>query len=400
MGKQAFSVNVTADEVIAPGSTIELTFDAQVDPKSAQGAIRVTSGCEPRSVRSQGRQTRPPRPRQRRRDRAGRLPLVIAELLGTKGEQLVDTYRLPFSVAPLSGKLPAELRVEHAVRLFIDDLHVERVALGRRARRLRRCREGRPPNEGHARRARVRRARQAGRRRRPAGAAGRSPGRQVRPHSRDAVRAARAGQGNERIPIVVWPRLELPPAPYSKASRSPDAGGSGGREEGARDAPRAGLQAAHRPEALEGRDRPRPAHRQRHALCAGDGDGRADSEPGREQGRRRDLLRRRHRDQRPRRTRSPLRAPTARTCAGFDGTGIRVAVWEDGPSVTTNLTFAGRFTTTPRGERSRATHVGDRQEHRGQQAARPRAGLRPLLGEHAAASTRCAGRCATSTARW
>jgi hypothetical protein len=33
--------------------------------------------------------------------------------------------------------------------------------------------------------------------------------------------------------------------------------------------------------------------------------------------------------------------------AGFDGTGIRVAVFEDGPSVTTNLTFAGRFTTTP-----------------------------------------------------
>jgi hypothetical protein len=33
--------------------------------------------------------------------------------------------------------------------------------------------------------------------------------------------------------------------------------------------------------------------------------------------------------------------------AGFDGTGIRVAVWEDGPSVTTNLAFAGRFTTTP-----------------------------------------------------
>jgi Subtilase family len=33
--------------------------------------------------------------------------------------------------------------------------------------------------------------------------------------------------------------------------------------------------------------------------------------------------------------------------AGFDGTGVRVAVWEDGPSVTTNLNFAGRFTTTP-----------------------------------------------------
>ena len=33
--------------------------------------------------------------------------------------------------------------------------------------------------------------------------------------------------------------------------------------------------------------------------------------------------------------------------AGFDGTGVRVAVWEDGPSVTTDLSFAGRFTATP-----------------------------------------------------
>jgi hypothetical protein len=32
---------------------------------------------------------------------------------------------------------------------------------------------------------------------------------------------------------------------------------------------------------------------------------------------------------------------------GFNGTGVRVAVFESGPSDTTNLTFAGRFTTTP-----------------------------------------------------
>ena len=32
---------------------------------------------------------------------------------------------------------------------------------------------------------------------------------------------------------------------------------------------------------------------------------------------------------------------------GFDGTGVNVAVFESGPSDTTNLTFAGRFTTSP-----------------------------------------------------
>jgi hypothetical protein len=33
--------------------------------------------------------------------------------------------------------------------------------------------------------------------------------------------------------------------------------------------------------------------------------------------------------------------------AGFRGTGVRVAVWEDGPDDTTELSIAGRFTTSP-----------------------------------------------------
>jgi hypothetical protein len=33
--------------------------------------------------------------------------------------------------------------------------------------------------------------------------------------------------------------------------------------------------------------------------------------------------------------------------AGFDGTGIRVAVWEDGPSNTANLVFAARYSSSP-----------------------------------------------------
>ena len=38
--------NVTADEIVAPGSIIELTFSAPVDPQSAQGAIRVVRGSD------------------------------------------------------------------------------------------------------------------------------------------------------------------------------------------------------------------------------------------------------------------------------------------------------------------------------------------------------------------
>ena len=32
---------------------------------------------------------------------------------------------------------------------------------------------------------------------------------------------------------------------------------------------------------------------------------------------------------------------------GFDGTGIDVAVWENGPDIVTNLDIEGRFTTSP-----------------------------------------------------
>src|SRR5262245_9555536 len=124
------TANITADEIIAPGSTIELTFSAAVDAQSAQGAIRVVRKCERVSTHivlsNRGRVVTV------RLDDAvlGACELVIAELLGTKGESLVDRYRLPFSVVPISGKVPGDLRVEHAVRLFIDDLSVMRLAPG------------------------------------------------------------------------------------------------------------------------------------------------------------------------------------------------------------------------------------------------------------------------------
>jgi hypothetical protein len=44
MSIKPIKANVTADEIVAPGSIIELTFSAQVDPQSAQGAIRVVRG--------------------------------------------------------------------------------------------------------------------------------------------------------------------------------------------------------------------------------------------------------------------------------------------------------------------------------------------------------------------
>ena len=162
MSIKPIKANVTADEIVAPGSIIELTFSAQVDPQSAQGAIRVVRGCEPLStsikLSDRGRVVTV-----RLGDGAiGGCALVISELLGPKGEILLDRYHLPFSVVPISGKVPDDLRVEHAVRVFIDDV-AGRTAGARRGETSRsyRCAESRPPIQGNAGRVGLRRARGA-----------------------------------------------------------------------------------------------------------------------------------------------------------------------------------------------------------------------------------------------
>jgi hypothetical protein len=346
MGKQAFSVNITADEVIAPGSTIELAFAAPVEEKSAQGAIRVTCGGEPRSARievaKRGRLVRVTVGE----TVLGACRLVIAELLGAKGERLVDADGLPFSVAPLPAQLPEGLRVEHAVRLLIGDLNVERVALGEAppghvdlVKAVHRT-TGRPAELGFDERGK--RVDVAGQLEQLAARRGAKYGR-IHETLYERLEQAR---GNERIPIVVWPRLELPPAPYSKAT-----------ERRTLEAPAAEQKVL---EALR-----QQASRLRAALK------RSEVE----------LVRDQHADSAVPYARATATVEQIRSLAesknvgvilfddtsvltdlansiavarsdrahlaGFDGTGIRVAVWEDGPSVTTNLTFAGRFTTTP-----------------------------------------------------
>ena len=107
----AITASVTADEVIAPGTTIELTFNAEVDAQSAQGAIRVQHRCEQVAANvtlsKRGRLATV----QLDDTAIGAHSLVVSELLTAKGEKLVDNYRLPFSIIPVSGKIPPELRI-------------------------------------------------------------------------------------------------------------------------------------------------------------------------------------------------------------------------------------------------------------------------------------------------
>ena len=92
----AITASVTADEVIAPGTVIELTFNAEVDAQSAQGAIRVQHRCEQVATNVTLCETRPPRHRATRRHRDRR---TLARRFGATDREGREARRqLPASV--------------------------------------------------------------------------------------------------------------------------------------------------------------------------------------------------------------------------------------------------------------------------------------------------------------
>ncbi len=347
MATKSLDVSITANEVIAVGSTIELVLPAPVDPRSAQGAVRVSCAGEQIGVRielaKRGRVVVV-----RLDDTAlGACQLVVSELLGTKGNELVDYRCVPFSVVPISGRVPGELRVEHAVRLFIDELHVERLAPGQQNRgghvdvvKAVDRRSGAPVELAFDERGeRVDIAE------RLAQLASRRSEKYGRIHETLFERMEQAND-NDRVAIVVWPRLDLPAAPYEKPVDRRSVEPPEGEQKLAETLRKAGagLRAALQRSKVElvKQDRPDEAVpcvratatvEQIRSLAKSQAVGAIlfdDTSAITDLG---DSI--------------AVARSNGAHLAGFDGTGIRVAVWEDGPSVTTNLAFAGRFTTTP-----------------------------------------------------
>ena len=342
--------NVSANEVIVPGSTIELVIEGTVDSQSAQAAISVKRGCtEVRFtlvVAKRGRVilvTIDP-------SVIGGCELRVAELLGLKGERLVDKFFLPFSVVPIAGKVPPELRVEHAVRLVFGELTVERIGLGEVARagfvdaiKAVHRTSGEPVELAFSDRGdRVELADRYGE------IAKRRAERFGKLHETLFDRIANAKE-TEKVPVVFWPRMAVPAAPFEKpADRRSIEPPDGERKvtESLRKASSALLEALKKAKVAITREerevqpddalpivRATVTVAQLRSLARVPAIGVIlfdDTSAILDLGT----------------SIAIARSDRAHT-AGFDGTGIRVAVWEDGPSVTTNLTFAGRFTTTP-----------------------------------------------------
>lgn len=339
--------NIVAGEILAAGSTIELTLPAPVDPESAQGAIRVLRGCE--QVKSRIALAKRNRVVTVRLDDTaiGSCELVISELLSAKGQILVDYHRLPFAIVPIAGKIPGDMRVEHAVRLVVDQLNVTRVAPGEGSRagyvdvvKAVHRTKGTPVELAFDDRGeRVDFDKQL------AELAQRRADKYGRIHETLFHKIEHAKE-SDRVPILIWPRLELSPAPYEKPadrrSLEPPEGEKrvAATIRKASAALRTVLQRAKikapteskadeavpfvRVTATVAQIRSMGGNKAVGAIFFDDVSAVNDL------------------------ANSIAVARSDRAHAlGFDGTGIRVAVFESGPNVTTNLVFAGRFTSSP-----------------------------------------------------
>jgi hypothetical protein len=129
--KEALKISIQPNEIVFPQVEITVRAPQALDPEAAQGGIVV------RGVRGQVRLSRNGRlatwsaiealP-------AGHHLLLVGELLTRKGDKLEAEVMIPFFVSESSSPVPATLRVESLTRLRIGELATERLASDRRPR--------------------------------------------------------------------------------------------------------------------------------------------------------------------------------------------------------------------------------------------------------------------------
>jgi hypothetical protein len=344
------TLSFTPGEVITPGTVLELRSPRPLEPRSAQGAITLRrNGCVPPGGRPIVALSQ--RGRTVRLDTsdlpAGPYELGVGELLDTKGGRVSEPGSFPFVVGAFAGRVPDELRVEHVVHLAVGELSVRRLAPGEKAADGERYVEavkavhretGEAVDLAHDERGERVDAEELllevqRRRAERFGAV----------HETLWHHLDRLGD-DERVDVVVWPRLEGDLTDYDKPTDRRLEEPHPAERKLAQRARRATAELLTALERLGADVRERPdddvplVHatlpvKQVRELARADRVGAVfldDRTAVNDLG---DSI-------------AVARSDKAHAL-GFDGTGVRVAVFEDGPSVTTNLVFAGRYTTTP-----------------------------------------------------
>ncbi len=122
----------TPGEILPTGSVLQISGADNVDPRSAQAAVHLVTPCGERRVTVDTAPEAGLITIDTTGLDAGDFTLVIDELLDDTGNRFAPLVA-PFAIDDLRGKVAAELRVEHVVRLAVGELDVTRLGRGDKA---------------------------------------------------------------------------------------------------------------------------------------------------------------------------------------------------------------------------------------------------------------------------
>lgn len=348
--RRSIEISIEPYEVVLGTPRLEVRAQSALDPETARGALSLGSHHVAVSLSDDGR-TATARPE-------GELPpglhtLFVDEFVSTKGKRLIDPVAVPFFVSDSRAKIKSSLRVESLVRLRVERLGTVRLsaparpdgkfieimkAVDRRSREpveLAFDQDGSrvDPDEVFAEIARNRQAKFG----------------KLHPTLHRAIEERRG----ERLPIAAWlqmPSVELhekrvkgatakpPPAEVKRGRQMAQAAKQVAeilREHGAeepRPDPHVPVVYAELPAASIRRLQER---KEIAALFLHETKGELDLTD----------------------SMAIAQSNTVQSSLSINGSGVNVAVYEDGPDSTTNLQIAARFTTSPAtSQHSRHTH--------------------------------------------
>jgi Subtilase family len=343
------SLNIDPDEVIAPSMVIEVQTSRAMDPKSAQNSISIPGVPVTIELAKRGRLARVTVPDELP---VGSHRLVVNELLDTKGARLEELMVCPFVVADLPD-LSEGMRVEHMTQFRVDELQLTHIPLTERGERVGRSVKAVDRNSGE-----------------PVELAFDEDGQAIEPGELVAAvekrrlerfgkleealaRRIEGAKDDEMVPVSIWARIEAPPELPDKSADGPtrerpaaenelDAQVKQATTKLVRDLGRADIEA--RPFGSAPMVEAEVSVAQLRDLARSDAVGAV-------------FLREEEAIEDLGTSISIARSDRAHNL-GFDGTGIDVAVWEEGPDNVTNLDIDGRFSNTPNtSTHSRLTHA-------------------------------------------
>jgi hypothetical protein len=123
-GSTGIQLSIRPFEVIFPASRVEIRSTSRIDPKYASGAVVVGNAHADVQLAKDGKTLRLP---EGRTLGYGWHTIEIHELLDSEGKRLCESVKVPFFVTDSAARAPQRLSVEHMVRLRLEKLGTTRL---------------------------------------------------------------------------------------------------------------------------------------------------------------------------------------------------------------------------------------------------------------------------------